>query len=129
MKKIIFLASVLSMLLLGNFANAQSRGDHKGNKVGKQQFHRKGNYKTNLAHRQHIQGQRIHQGVRNGQLTRNEAKHLRKQQFRINNYKKMAMADGRINKQERRMLNNAQKRANRNIAYMKHNKQIRYNRY
>jgi hypothetical protein len=149
MKKIIFLASVLSMLLVGNFANAQSR-DYKGGKEkaykqgGKHKmdmaqrggngngnayaYGRKHGHKMNMNQRQRHQRMRIQDGVRNGSLTRNEARHLRKQQFQVNNYKRMAKADGKITKRERKMIARAQYRANRDIAYMKHNNRARFRR-
>lgn len=127
MKKIIFLASVLSMLLIGNFANAQSRGNTQG-KNKAYAYNGKHKNKMNISQRQHHQHMRIKQGVRNGSLTRNEARHLRMQQFRVNDYKRMAKADGHVSKKERKLIARTQSRAGRDIAYMKHNNRMRYRR-
>lgn len=73
------------------------------------------------------QHKRIHHGVRNGSLTRHEAKMLKMQQMHIRSMKQLAKADGRVTKAERVIINRAQKRANRNIYHKKHN--ARYRRY
>ena len=57
-----------------------------------------------INHRQHRQERRINQGVRSGELTRNETRHLRGDERRIGEQKRMAMADGRMNRGERRRL-------------------------
>ncbi len=104
MKKIIFAAAVLSIMLVGQTAGAAPRDGH---------YH------------QYNQHRRIQQGVRSGQLTRPEAVHLRIQQAKIRNYKKMAMADGRVTPAERRLIHREQAKANYNIYRTKHNGRTR----
>lgn len=70
---------------------------------------------------QFSQQARIHQGVRNGQLNRNEARQLNRQQMHNRQLKRMAYADGRITKGERRILRQERMRADRNIRRKKHN--------
>ncbi len=70
---------------------------------------------------QYNQHKRIQHGARTGQLTQREAMSLRMQQVRIQSYKRMAKADGRVTHAERRMIRHAQMRANKNIYYKKHN--------
>lgn len=104
MKRIIFAAAVLSIMFVSHIASAHQ---HKGR------------------YNQHNQRQRIHQGVRSGQLTRPEAHHLRMQQSKIRHYKTMAMADGRITRAERKLIYKEQAKANRNIYHQKHDRQVR----
>lgn len=103
MKKIIFAAAVLSIMLAGQIADAA----------------------PNNGRSQYNQHRRIQQGVRSGQLTRPEAAHLRVQQAKIRNYKTMAMADGRITPAERRLIHKEQAKANHNIYRAKHNSRTR----
>ena len=74
----------------------------------------------------HKQKVRIENGVRHGQITRNEARQLKQQQQRIKAMKKMAMADGVITARERMMIRNAEKRANVAIYYQKHDRNTRW---
>jgi hypothetical protein len=107
MKKIIFAASVLSIMLFSNIAEANPRDGH---------------------YNQRNQHSRINEGVRSGQLTRPEAYQLRMQQSKIRNYKTMAMADGRITAAERKLIHKEQAKANRNIYHQKHDRQVRHHR-
>ena len=69
------------------------------------------------------QGQkgRITHGVNNGQVNRREFRNLRFQQKNIRQLERMAWADGRVTRGERKMLRNSRNRANRNIFRKKHN--------
>ncbi|MEO6850605.1 MAG: hypothetical protein ABI203_12155 [Mucilaginibacter sp.] len=78
-----------------------------------------------INHREHTQERRINQGVRSGQLTRNEARHLRTDERRINRDKRMAKADGRVTTSERRHLRREENRTSRAIYRDKHNGRIR----
>lgn len=62
----------------------------------------------------------INQGVRNGDINRRERRQLNQQQNHIWQLGKMAFADGRLTRAERKMLQNAFTRADRNI-YRKRN--------
>jgi uncharacterized tellurite resistance protein B-like protein len=69
---------------------------------------------------------RIKKGAQHGTLTRTEARGLRAQQHQLTQMKRMAMADGRITPSERNMIQNAEKKLNRNIYYQKHDRQTRF---
>lgn len=103
MKQLIFAATLLGTMLFTQMAEAHTRTQY----------------------RQYNQHQRIHQGVRSGQLTHREAMQLRMQQAKVRNYKKMAMADGRVTHNERAMIHDQQRRNNRNIYHQKHDGQQR----
>ncbi|HMG16658.1 MAG TPA: hypothetical protein VK590_14470 [Saprospiraceae bacterium] len=67
------------------------------------------------------QRNRIHQGVRSGELNRSEAHRLKKEQRHIRNTKCRAKADGRFTKGERRHINHEQRKADKDIYRLKHN--------
>jgi len=75
--------------------------------------------------RQAWQQKRIWQGVKTGQLTRYEARHLRHQQHRIHRLKKAFWRDGRLNRQERVLLVLWLDKADRHIFQLKHNNRCR----
>jgi hypothetical protein len=76
--------------------------------------------------RQERQAERIHQGVKSGQLTPREAGALRAQQRHINQTREHALAnDGRIGPGEARHLTREQDVANRDIYRLKHNAAMR----
>jgi len=75
--------------------------------------------------RQRSQRHRINQGVRSGELTRNEARHLRADERAINRDKRMAKADGHITRAERRQLRRDENRTSRAIRRDKHNYRVR----
>lgn len=71
--------------------------------------------------RQHA---RIVAGVRHGQLTRAEARRLRRGQMRIHRMEARAKADGRLTPRERARLAHAQNRESRRIWRLEHNRVI-----
>jgi len=71
--------------------------------------------------RQHNQVNRINQGVRSGELTHSEASHLRSREQNIRTDKRMARADGDMNRGERANLRHRENRLNRSIYNKKHN--------
>lgn len=75
--------------------------------------------------RQHNQERRINQGVRSGELTHNEARHLRNSERHIRTEKRTAMAEGRMNAHERRHIRRQENRVSRHIYNKKHNSRIR----
>ena len=79
--------------------------------------------------RDHRQKQRIHQGMRSGQITRPEARFLRKEQRRIHRAYDRALADGYLNRHEKKRLNRMQNRASRHIYRAKHNRRHYYRPY
>ncbi|HLP49340.1 MAG TPA: hypothetical protein VK154_00505 [Chitinophagales bacterium] len=78
-----------------------------------------------IKQQQHIDKKRIHHGRATGQLTPKEAAHLRMEQAKIEQYKDMAMADGRVNRKERAFIKQEQAKAGRNIYCQKHDRQRR----
>lgn len=68
---------------------------------------------------------RIREGVRSGQLTRDEAKGLRQDQREIRKMAHDARADGAVTKEERSEIRNAQDAASKNIYGEKHDAEIR----
>ena len=69
---------------------------------------------------QYIIEHRIHQGVRSGELTRNEAWRLQREDMRIRREKRMAMADGRMTFAERRHIRRQERMLNRAISRDEH---------
>lgn len=80
---------------------------------------------TVINHREHRQERRIHRGVRSGELTRSEARHLRHSENRISRDKRMAKADGHVTRAERRHLRREENRTSRAIYRAKHNNRVR----
>ena len=71
--------------------------------------------------RQGAQRARIHEGRKEGDLTRSEAKALNRQQRHIRRTERRAKADGTVTDTEQRKLNRKQNRASRNIRRAKNN--------
>jgi len=76
--------------------------------------------------RQVEQQKRIHQGVRSGELTRKEARHLKAGEAKIQHDKMIAKADGKVTKTEQAKLTREQNRESKAIYNKKHNRQHRY---
>ena len=74
--------------------------------------------------RQQREQVRIRQGVRNGELTRVEARRLEAQQAKIRVDERLARRDG-LNTRERERLQRELERANRDIRRQKHDNQDR----
>jgi hypothetical protein len=105
MKKMIFVATFSAGILMAGLSNAQSRFD------GDRQFNERA---------------RIHQGIQKGQLTRQESKHLNRQQMRIAMLKRRAMADGIITRRERREIRHAEQFASVSIYNERHDRDYRW---
>lgn len=76
-------------------------------------------------HRERRQEARIAQGVKSGELTGREARHLMKGQKKIDAFQKKAMADGELSMKEKARLEKMQDRQNRKIQRQKHDEQSR----
>lgn len=76
--------------------------------------------------RQVNQHARIAHGQANGELTRLEARALKREQRHIRRVKRRAKADGVVTKEEKIIINRKQRRANRHIRRQKHDQQKRY---
>ena len=75
--------------------------------------------------RQSNQKYRVRQGVKSGELTRREAKSIRRSTKRINRYEKRAKSDGVVTRRERVRLNRMENRNSRKIFRKKHNRRDR----
>jgi hypothetical protein len=75
--------------------------------------------------RQVDQQKRIRQGVRSGELTRKEPRHLEAGEAKIQHDKMMAKADGKVTKAERKKITHEQNRESNAIYNKKHNRQHR----
>jgi len=75
--------------------------------------------------RQHDQHARIHQGVRSGQLTHQEAKSLRSEQRSIRQEERKDKADGKMTAAERKDLHKDLNQASKDIYADKHNSAVR----
>jgi hypothetical protein len=71
--------------------------------------------------REHLQSQRIHQGLRSGELTYGEAGRLRHQERAIRWDERAARRDGRLTVAERCKLNRELNRESSRIYRLKHN--------
>ena len=78
-----------------------------------------------ITHRQHVQHSRINHGVRSGQLTRNEAHHMRAKERKISRDKRLARADGHVSVAERKHLRHEENHTSRAIYRHKHNGRVR----
>jgi hypothetical protein len=103
-------AAGLSLLLLGSVAGAAFAGPY-GHRVNE---------------RQERQADRIHQGIRSGELTRPEAHRLMQNEHQINRYERVARADGRISPKEHRRLERMQNHESHAIYHQKHDRQERH---
>ncbi|MBA2250060.1 MAG: hypothetical protein H0W12_07690 [Chitinophagaceae bacterium] len=71
------------------------------------------------------QHDRIHQGVKNGTLTKNEAKDVREDQKDLRQDVKLAKSDGKITKGERKIIRKEENQNSREIYRKKHNGRVR----
>ncbi len=96
-------ASIAAVLVLGVFATADA----------------------GVNDRQKRQQKRIHQGVKSGELTKNEVKKLEKEQARIQRHETKAKSDGEFTLKERAKIRKEQDKASIHIYKEKHDKQDR----
>jgi hypothetical protein len=89
-----------------------ARGEHNG---------WDGNRPPGIERRDARQDQRIHDGMRDGSLTRGEANRLERGQDHINRYEARARSDGVVTPQERNRIDNVQNRESRQIYAARHN--------
>lgn len=75
--------------------------------------------------RQHNQHQRIKQGVKSGELTKEEAQNVRGEQKQIRTEERAYKADGQLTSAERKDLRQDTKAASKHIYQDKHNTQQR----
>lgn len=70
---------------------------------------------SSIDRRQAIQEQRIHQGLRSGEITRREARELEAEQARIRQMERAAKRDGHVDRYEAARIRDAQNAASRHI--------------
>ena len=78
-----------------------------------------------INHRERHQQKRIAHGVRDGQLTQNEARKLEKEQAKIHRDEARAKSDGEFTPKERAKIQREQDRASRDIYKETHDNQTR----
>ncbi|MEO5681904.1 MAG: hypothetical protein ABIQ88_04640 [Chitinophagaceae bacterium] len=76
--------------------------------------------------RQENQQKRIGQGVKSGELTAKETRHLEAREIKIQHDKKEAKADGVVTNREKAKLHREQNRASRAIHRQKNDAQTRH---
>jgi hypothetical protein len=74
---------------------------------------------------QQRQQARIHQGIRSGELTRNEARRLEAEQARIRTDERFYRADGKLTPRERGRLRKELRHSSHDIYRQKHDRQDR----
>lgn len=109
------LNALWALPLLGALA-APAVADHDG---------RRGHYDNRFEQRLDRQHGRIKQGIRSGELTRKEAKRLRKQHRHIAKLERHFSRDGHLDRYERRTLRRELDDADARIARLKHNDRYR----
>ena len=85
----------------------------------------RGTHDPGVNARQHHQTDRIKQGVRSGELTRNEAQGLREDRRDIKQLEKAYKSDGTLTGAERRDLHHELNQNSQNIYQQKHDGQSR----
>lgn len=86
-----------------------------------------GQHDHNINQRKVNQQHRIANGVRSGQLTRGETRHIERQERGINREERdmRAQDNGHLTRQDRRTLHRQQNQESRRIYRAKHNNRIR----
>jgi hypothetical protein len=75
------------------------------------------------------QEQQIRDGLRRGELTRQEARLLQRQQTRIDAFERRYLADGRLDRHERQHLQQLRREAARDIQRELHDRETRVARH
>jgi uncharacterized protein YlxW (UPF0749 family) len=75
--------------------------------------------------RQKNQKERTQQGVESGELTKREAKKIKHQQDKVNDYEAKLRSDGELSGKDKTKLNVAQNKSSKSIYRKKHNKRDR----
>lgn len=81
--------------------------------------------RNQVARREHRQHDRIKQGVKSGELTKEEAKGLRSEQKEIREERREMMKDGHLSKEEHKELNQDLNKASEHIYEEKHDAEKR----
>jgi hypothetical protein len=78
-----------------------------------------------VKHRAENQHDRIHQGVKSGELTKKEAADVREDHKELHQDVMLAKSDGKITKGERKIITKEENKDRREIYRLKHNKRER----
>jgi hypothetical protein len=83
---------------------------------------------ANAQIRKHARNQheRIHQGVKSGELTKREAKNVKEDQKDLHQDIKLAKSDGKISRSERKIVRKEERKDSREIYRKKHNDRERH---
>jgi len=84
-----------------------------------------GTHDPRINHRQHHQHERIAQGVKSGELTKDEAKDLRGDQKELRQEEQAYKADGKLTKAERKDLHEDLNKNSKEIYQEKHDAEKR----
>lgn len=86
-------------------------------------------FADSIDRRQYNQESRINQGVRSGQITREEYRRLENEQARIRQMEAAAKRDGHVTRSERARIEHAQDHASRHIYQEKHDRDSRWSHW
>ena len=78
-----------------------------------------------IRHRAQTQHQRIRQGVKSGELTKGETKHLATEQKDLHQDIKLAKSDGKVTAGERKIITKEENKDSKDIYKDKHNAKVR----
>lgn len=132
MKKLPIVLAAVAALTLGAVGSAEARDRGAGHGAQKQRHgvmqHRAGprGFQRNVDRRQARQHGRIRQGAVSGRLNRGQVARLRGKQKHIRVMERHFGADGRYDRQERRILNHALDRSSKRIWRMKGQRHGKY---
>jgi hypothetical protein len=79
-----------------------------------------------IRHTERLNHNRFHQGIRNGEITRHEAKELRKDHFRLRRAEQLSHRDGRVGPLERKRIHRLKREQRRDFIRFNHNRHRRF---
>jgi hypothetical protein len=79
-----------------------------------------------IRHSERLNNNRFHQGVRNGEITRHEARELRKDRFQLRRTQCLARRDGIVGPLERKRIHRLKREQRRDFIRFNHNRQRRF---
>jgi len=85
----------------------------------------RGTHDPGVNARQHHQADRTRQGVRSGELTRDEAKGIREDRREIRQQEREYKSDGKLTREERKDMHKDLNQASKNIYQQKHDAEKR----
>ena len=125
MKNFHIALAAIAALMLGAATSAEARdrgsphGAQKHRSAHAQHRARQRGFQRGIDRRQARQRARIREGAVNGRLNRHQVARLRTDQRRVRTLERHFRADGRFDRQERRILNHALDRSSKRIWRMK----------